>query len=70
MPWLRRTAGLGNRLSGQPGESRFSWRARVIAGQVAALAMLGALAVVAVARSGGPAPDRVWGLGCRARRRS
>ena len=66
MPWLRRTAGLGNRLSGQPGEGRFSWRARVIAGEVAALAVLGALAVVAVARSGGPPPGRVSSAAGRA----
>jgi len=59
MPWLGRARSPGKRNSGWPGGGRFSWRARVIAGEVAALAMLGALAVVAVARSGGPAPDRV-----------
>ncbi len=48
MPWLGRARSPGKRNSGRPGGVRFSWRARVIAGEVAALAVLGGLAVAAV----------------------
>lgn len=58
MPWLRRTARPGERVSGRAGGGRFSPRTRVIAGALAALAVLAVLAVAVLAGSGGPAPVR------------
>jgi protein-disulfide isomerase len=66
MPWLGRARSPGKRNGGRPGGGRFSSRARVIAGGVAALAVLGGLAVAAVSRPGGPAPGRVSSAAGRA----
>jgi protein-disulfide isomerase len=58
MPWLGRTISAGKRKSGWPGAARLSTRTRMVAGAVAALAVLAGLAVAALVSSGNPAGGR------------
>src|SRR6516164_4239122 len=66
MPRLRKTGGPAGPVSDRPGGGRFTGRARVIAGGVAALAVLAVLAAAALVGSGGPAPVRMASVGTRA----